>query len=80
MYSEENFWLKKTSQSTTSRKKKNEGKSETVRRMRKYEKTQNGERCKARRENLICGTGSVNFLRMMKKREETQPLSPVNYF
>ena len=61
-------------------KKKKEGKSETVRRMRKYEKTQNGERCKARRENLICGTGSVNFLRMMKKRAETQPLSPVNYF
>ena len=42
--------------------------------MRKYEKTRNGE------ENLICGAGSVNFLRMMKKRAETQPLSPVNYF
>ena len=40
MYSEENFWLKKTSQSPTSsykkrKKKKKEGKSETVRRMRK---------------------------------------------
>ena len=43
MYSEENFRLKKTSQSTTSikKKKKKEGKSETVRRMRKYEKTHN---------------------------------------
>ena len=80
MYSEENFWLKKTSQSTTSSKKKKEGKSETVRRMRKYEKTRNGERYKARGENLICGPCSVNFLRMMKKRAETQPLSPVNYF
>ena len=40
MYSEENFWLKKTSQSPTSsykkrKKKKKEGKSETMRRMRK---------------------------------------------
>ena len=40
MYSEESFWLKKTSQSPTSsykkrKKKKKEGKSETVRRMRK---------------------------------------------
>ena len=61
-------------------KKKKEGKSETVRRMRKYEKTRNGQRYKAREENLICGAGSVNFLRMMKKRKETQPLSPVNCF
>ena len=52
-------------------KKKKEGKSETVRRMRKYEKTRNGERYKAREENFICGAGSVNFLRMMKKRAET---------
>ena len=41
MYSEENFWLKKTSQSPTSsykkrkKKKKKEGKLETMRRMRK---------------------------------------------
>ena len=66
MYSEENFWLKKTSQSPTSsykkrKKKKKEGKSETVRRMRK--------------SHLCCGTDSVYFLRMKKKRAETQPLS-----
>ena len=44
MYSEENFRLNKKSQSATSSKKKKEGKSETVRRMRKYDKTQNRER------------------------------------
>ena len=57
MYSEENFWLKKTSQSPTSsykkrkkrKKKKKEGKSETVRRMRKRKlrmerDTKHGER------------------------------------
>ena len=61
MYSEENFWLtkkvkvllqvKKKKKKKRKRKKK-KGKSETVRRMRKYEKPQNGERYKAQRERI----------------------------
>ena len=72
MYSEENFWLKKKvkvllqvkkrkRKKEKEKRKKKKGKSETVRRMRK--------------SHLCCGTDSVYFLRMKKKRAETQPLS-----
>ena len=56
MYSEENFWLTKKVkvrlQVKKRKRKKKKGKSETVRRMRKYEKPQNGERYKAQRERI----------------------------
>ena len=65
MYSEENFWLKKKVkvllQVKKRKRRKKKVKSETVRRMRK--------------SHLCCGTDSVYFLRMKKKRAETQPLS-----